>query len=62
VAVTTNRYDITTDDEIVNTLRSKEVNANENEYDVDEEGQNIPSYRDAFQALDLNIFYCNFTQ
>jgi hypothetical protein len=37
-------YDITNDDEIVNSLRIKEVNADENEDNVDEEGQNVPSY------------------
>jgi hypothetical protein len=39
----------------VNSLRIKEVNADENEDNVDEEGQNVPSYWDAFQALDLTI-------
>ena len=48
-------YDIMTDDETVDNLRSKEVTANENEGDVDEEQQNFPSYRDALQALDLAI-------
>ena len=48
-------YDIMTDDEIVDNLRSKEVTANDNEDDVDEEEQNVPSYRDALQALDLAI-------
>jgi hypothetical protein len=49
------RYDIMTDDETVDNLRSKEVTANDNEDDVDEEEQNVPSYRDDLQALDLAI-------
>jgi len=48
-------YDIRTDYEIVGNLRSKEVTADDNEDDVDEEEQNVPSYRDALQALGLAI-------
>jgi hypothetical protein len=48
-------YDIMTDEEIVDNVRSKEVTADDNEYEVDEEEQNVPSYRDALQSLDLTI-------
>ena len=46
-------YDIMTDDENVDKLRTKEVNADDNEGDVDEEEKNVPSHRDALQDLDL---------
>jgi len=47
-------YDIMTDEETVHNL-SKEVNADDNEDDVDKEEQNVPSHRIAIQVLDLAI-------
>jgi hypothetical protein len=40
--------DFVTDDEIADTLGSKEVTADDNEDDVDEEEEEVPSHSDAF--------------
>jgi len=45
------RDDIVTDDEIVDTLGGEEVNADDNEDDVDEEVGKVPSHGDTFQAM-----------
>jgi len=48
-------YHIVTDDKTVGNLRSEEVTADDNEYDIDEEKDKVPSHSDAYQVLDLAI-------
>ena len=47
-------WDIMTDNDIVDNLRGKEVTADDNEDDVDEEEQSVPSYKDASSSLGLS--------
>jgi hypothetical protein len=44
-----------TDDKIVGNLRNEEVTAGDNEDDIDEEEEKIPSYSNTYQVLDLVI-------
>jgi len=48
-------YHFMTDDKIVGNLRSEEVTADDNEDDIDEEEEKVPSHSDAYQVLDLVI-------
>jgi hypothetical protein len=47
-------YHIMTDDKIVGNLRSEEVTADENEDDIDEEEEIVPSHSDAYQVFGLS--------
>jgi len=47
-------YHIMTDDRIVGNLRSEEVTADDNEDDIDDEEEKVPSHSDAYH-LDLAI-------